>query len=214
MELSPSAGKGAPRRVVPSAEESGAGSEAGIFVRLGSRLPVGGRRRGDVAGRSVADLARRRPSGARRQGQSERVRSKAATAGYRECWAPSRQGRANGDRWSSEPLFPGLDATTGRAPTLPWAAAHGRASPAIGVYGYWYSVIFAPQLFRTRTRPCRLRHTPSAICRSSIAWLGRMPWSPQHKSARNGVAPAIFASKVLHHPPSEPPLRAKRSALR
>ena len=112
-----SSAEGGTASSVPSAEESGAGSsEAGDSSAWAAGCPVGGHGgRRDVADRSVADLARRRPSGARRQGQSERAARKAATAGYAECSPrPARDVRTE-NRWSSEPLFPGLDAMDGRS---------------------------------------------------------------------------------------------------
>ena len=96
---------------------------SGGFVRLGSRLPVGGHGgRRDVADRSVADLARRRPSGARRQGQRERAAQKQrqqGTQNVRPVPPGTCERRTDGHRNLS---FQGLTRWMG-APTLPWRPA-------------------------------------------------------------------------------------------
>ena len=112
-----SSAEGGTASSVPSAEESGAGS-SGAGIRPPGQPAARRRARRaqvDVCDRSVADLARRRPSGARRQGQRERA-AESSDSRVRRMFAPSRQGRANG-----EPMVIGtslsrvLDAMDGRS---------------------------------------------------------------------------------------------------
>lgn len=183
-----SSAEGGTASSVPSAEESGAGSSgAGDSSAWAAGCPSEG-----TAGAGTSPTAASPTSpdaaqaAARRQGQRERAAQKQRQQGTQNV-RPVPPGTCEPEnRWSSEPLFPGLDAMDGRSDFALAAGPHAcEVLPAIGVYGYWYSAGFAPAFPQASAirAPARAASdtTISAICRSSIAWLGRMPWSPQHE---------------------------------
>ena len=108
--------KGAPRRASHPQKNQGQGRRKRGIRPPGQ--PAARRRARRAQGRRRPQRRRPRQTPPKRRSapRTERARSsKAATAGYAECSPrPARDVRTE-NRWSSEPLFPGLDAMDGRS---------------------------------------------------------------------------------------------------